>query len=68
MYYMTSDFEMQTPIMAIIVEHQSAVELRHSSDNCKEASVRDAQVPHVLNFGLRIHRLLDVKDNREHSS
>lgn len=48
MYKIFSDFEMQTPIMAITAEHQSAVELRHSSDNCKEATVRDAQVPHVL--------------------
>lgn len=31
MYKIFSDFEMQTPIMAITAEHQSTAELRHSS-------------------------------------
>lgn len=31
MYKIFSDFEMQTPIMAITAEHQSTAELRHSA-------------------------------------
>lgn len=51
MYKIFSDFEMQTPIMAITAEHQSTAELRHSAAktdggllwHCKAIEFREVQ-------------------------